>query len=150
MRTFLVAAAALLLCLPAGAQPIEAGSSFTATVDSVPTGDTYVMQHASEGSVIVELWSAYTPDVGEPWGRDARTQARLYLNNEPVRIHVQAVDGDTIEATVKAGGQYVAPLLVRRGLALSKNEHPAGGVDMMAAEREAKGDGRGQWSKEGP
>jgi endonuclease YncB( thermonuclease family) len=145
MRSFLLTAAALLLCLPTNAQPFDVGTSFTAAVDSVRTGDTYVMQHPAGKAVIVELWSAYTPEIGEPWGQDARTQAHLYLNNEPVRIHVQAVDGDTIEATVKAGGQYVAPLLVRRGLALSMNEHPAADADMMAAEQEAKEDGRGIW-----
>lgn len=144
MRYALLTAVALLFCWPAVAQPIEVGNSFTASVDSVRTGDTYMMQHPSGSTVVVQLWSAYTPDVDEPWGRDARTQARLYLRNDPVRIRVQAVKGDTIEATVEAGGQYVAPLLVQRGLALSKNEHPAAGVDVMAAEREAKRYGRGQ------
>ncbi len=136
----------LLLLLPCtlGAQ------SFTGQVVSVEKGDVLRIQRDT-GIVTVELYGIDTPELKQPYGREALHYVTDAVLRKTVRVFVRNADGNLLSGRVeRVDGTSLNALLLRQGLAWWHNREAPDAVHLQTIEREAQKANRRIWSQYHP
>jgi endonuclease YncB( thermonuclease family) len=138
----------LLSTLPAAAQ--EPGQTITGEVVAVKDGDTIEVLRSGQ-AVTVRLHGIDAPEMGQPFGRNAKQAASSYVFGKAVRVEVTDVDryGRAVGRVRVQGGSLNA-MLVRDGLAWWYRRYAPSDTELERLERQARNANRGLWSAPGP
>lgn len=140
---------ALLLAAPPAALAVESGE-FSGRVVGVTDGDTLSVMR--DGLALeVRLHAIDAPEIGQPFGPQARQFASLLALGKSVRVQVRFADrtGRTLAEVFLPDGRSLAAELVRAGYAWHFTRHSTS-VELVALEEEAREARRGLWVGEKP
>ncbi|MFN3370905.1 MAG: thermonuclease family protein [Sphingomonadaceae bacterium] len=136
----------LILLLMAFASPLAA-AGFEGVVVRVKDGDSLLIERARERRVEeVRLHAIDAPELGQPWGIQARSALRRLVQGRPVRVETLGRDryGRWL-GRVTVGRVDVNLALVEGGHAWAVRGYGAGPA-LVQAQRDAKAAGRGLWA----
>jgi len=127
------------------------GDIFTAKVERVKDGDTYVVRSASGRMITVRLFGVDTPEYSQNFGWNATKRASYYVQGRRVRVTVEDVGryGRTIGRITIDGGD-LSELLVRDGLAWHYTRYAPNESELARLQRQAQNAERGLWAQERP
>jgi endonuclease YncB( thermonuclease family) len=138
----------LLFTLPAAAQ--EPGTSFTGEVVAVKDGDTIEVLRTGR-AVTVRLHGIDAPEMGQPFGRNAKQAASKYVFGKSVRVEVKDVDRyGRLVGRVRVQGGSLNAMLVRDGLAWWYRRYAPNDAELQRLQRQARNANRGLWSRPSP
>jgi endonuclease YncB( thermonuclease family) len=152
LKRYVVLVAALLLALlaviPALAQ--EPGQTITGEVVAVKDGDTIDVLYGGRG-VTVRLHGIDAPEMGQPFGNNAKQAASRYAFGKVARVRVTDVDryGRLVGEVNIAGGE-LNEMLVRDGLAWWYRRYAPREGQLESLERAARNANQGLWSRPDP
>lgn len=135
----------LLLPLPLGAQ------SFTGQVVGVEEGD--VLEILWETEVVrVQLYGIDTPEIEQPFGREAIHYVSERVLRDTVVVTVKEKEGDNrLSGIVEtADGSSLNDDLLREGLAWWHNRKAPDAAHLQTLEQRAQRENRGIWSQYHP
>ncbi len=127
--------------------PVQAAAGFDGVVVRVKDGDSILVERAREKRVDeVRLHGLDAPELGQPWGIQARSALRRLVQGRPVRVETLGRDryGRWL-GRVTVGRTDVNLALVTEGHAWAVRGYGASRA-MLAAHREAKAAERGLWA----
>lgn len=111
---------------------------------AVIDGDTIRVEEV-DGSVRVHLWGVDAPELGQPWGAEARNLLEEIALDQTVELAIRHTGDDGVHAVVSVSGADVAPVLVEQGLAWLPLEGDTSDEYALKA-IVARGAGVGCWS----
>jgi endonuclease YncB( thermonuclease family) len=127
------------------------GKPFNGLVVTVADGDTVeVIPDGEPTPIRIRLEEVDTPELDEPYGRDAMIYTRILLLKK--RVHVLGHDVDRYErlvARVTAAGRDISLALLQMGLACHFTQFTSDPELAKAAER-ARSHGAGFWAPQAP
>ena len=127
------------------------GKPFNGLVVTVADGDTVeVIPEGEPAPIRLRLEGIDTPELDEPYGRDAMIYTRILLLKK--RVHVEGHDVDRYErlvARVTTAGRDVSLALLQVGLACHFRQFSSDPALARAAER-ARSQGSGFWAPSAP
>jgi endonuclease YncB( thermonuclease family) len=137
--------ALLLFALPAAAQ--EPGQTITGKVVAVKDGDTINVLHGGR-AVTVRLHGIDAPEMGQPFGNNAKQAASRYAFGKVARIRITDVDryGRAVGRVTVDGGS-LNQMLVRDGLAWWYRRYAPREGRLESLERAARNANQGLWSR---
>jgi endonuclease YncB( thermonuclease family) len=140
--------ALLLFALPAAAQ--EPGQTITGKVVAVKDGDTINVLHGGR-AVTVRLHGIDAPEMGQPFGNNAKQAASRYAFGKVARIRITDVDryGRAVGRVTVDGGS-LNQMLVRDGLAWWYRRYAPREGRLESLERAARNANQGLWSRPNP
>lgn len=150
---------AALLAIIASVTPASAsqemrkrvGKPFNGLVVTVADGDTVeVIPDGEHAPIRIRLEEIDTPELDEPYGRDAMIYTRILLLKK--RVHIEGHDVDRYErlvARVTTAGRDVSLALLQMGLACHFKQFTSDPALARAAER-ARAQGSGFWARSAP
>jgi endonuclease YncB( thermonuclease family) len=138
----------LLFALPATAQ--EPGQTITGEVVAVKDGDTIDVLHGGR-AVTVRLHGIDAPEMGQPFGNNAKQAASRYAFGKVARVRITDVDryGRLVGEVNVAGGE-LNEMLVRDGLAWWYRRYAPRDGRLESLERAARNANQGLWSRPNP
>ena len=127
------------------------GKPFNGLVVTVADGDTVeVIPDGEQAPIRIRLEEIDTPELDEPYGRDAMIYTRILLLKK--RVHIEGHDVDRYErlvARVTTAGRDVSLALLQMGLACHFSQFTSDPALARAAER-ARAQGSGFWARSAP
>lgn len=127
------------------------GKPFNGLVVTVADGDTVeVIPDGAQAPIRIRLEEIDTPELDEPYGRDAMIYTRILLLKK--RVHVEGHDVDRYErlvARVTTAGRDVSLALLQMGLACHFTQFTSDPALARAAAR-ARSQGSGFWAPSAP
>lgn len=127
------------------------GKPFNGLVVTVADGDTVeVIPDGEPAPIRIRLEEIDTPELNEPYGRDAMIYTRILLLKK--RVHVEGHDVDRYQrlvARVTTAGRDVSLALLQMGLACHFKQFTSDPALAKAAER-ARAQGSGFWAPSAP
>ena len=153
LRRYALFVALLLFALPIAGSPAlaqEPGSSFTGEVVAVKDGDTIDVLRSGR-VVTVRLHGIDAPEMGQPFGQNAKQAASEYVFGKAVRVEVTDVDryGRAVGRVTVAGGS-LNQMLVRDGLAWWYRRYAPNDTELQRLQRQARNANRRLWSRPNP
>lgn len=126
-------------------------STITGRVVGVADGDTLTVLTADKTEVKVRLHGIDAPELGQPFGNNAKRELSRLAFQKEVTVIVTDRDkyGRTV-GTVKAGGLDVNAEMVKGGMAWHFEKYAKGDKGLASAQKAAKQSRSGLWSESDP
>lgn len=134
-----------------GSVAVTKGSVFVGKCVGVLDGDTIYIDH--DGQIEkADLWGIDCPELGQPYGLQARQYTASHVLNQPVRVHIKGrtSSGRLLGWIDVVGGSTLNEDLVANGLAWWTSKVAKDEILLPLLEDTARQDRRGLWADKDP
>lgn len=134
-----------VLAVPAFAAPAVAGETLKGRVVGVADGDTLTVEDAQKKRHRIRLANIDAPEMGQVYGKSARSSLIRVCLGKPAQVALGAPDGDRVVGEVSCAGRDAAAEQVKRGMAWVSARFTPPGSPLFELEAHARLTKAGLW-----